>query len=658
MPSGLSDVRATLTLDASGFASGTQQASAALDALDASGARAAQSSASVEARAQGVSTALSSAANQGRSFDQALNSASASAGTAAARVDALAIKTEAARTALAAAQQSAAESAARLQELQTALTIDSSNIAQVQAELEALRNSSSGSSTEIRVLEQTLTELNTDAAVLQGQIDRESQTLQQNGMAAEQAAAKYNLLMAQLRQAQVAADNANARFASLNNTMSTAPGMGAFSQALTSWGTSTLTSASRSMASMVVSASGLATSTEGVALATNSLMSGMGMIMRMAGPWGLAIGGAATLATWGVKKLTEAYNENHDTAGAMQDIIDEAADNNYTAALGDVTVELSDEDGIKSQINTQLQHCFDTLTDGEADTPEVVADLHAQVDAEYDGVRAQVDQYFADAIAGAETEAAKEALIAKQDEILSSLDASEAAAHALIDTYAGQTTEVYQNAINEINAIQAQVDALLADINTAKELMDSRYGDSYAKVAAGYYATPLDIEWSLVYIQAERTNAEAQAREAYETASEAINDAFDGKDGSESLEVTYEVGGVTYTLNGTFDELTKQVESEYQGALDTAQNEMVARWNAMLWGLAESGSMGSEATEAFRSMAAMLDVQAAIDAFGSALENPDWSQIGTEFWEKVAAYTGLDADGLQQSWFEWFGHAI
>lgn len=413
--------------------------------------------------------------------------------------------------------------------------------------------------------------------------------------------------------------------------------MGAFSQALTSWGTSTLTSASRSMASMVVSASGLATSTEGVALATNSLMSGMGMIMRMAGPWGLAIGGAATLATWGVKKLTEAYNENHDTAGAMQNIIDEAADNNYTAALGDVTVELSDEDGIKSQINTQLQHCFDTLTDGEADTPEVVADLHAQVDAEYDGVRAQVDQYFADAIAGAETEAAKEALIAKQDEILSSLDASEAAAHALIDTYAGQTTEVCQNAINEINAIQVQVDALLADINTAKELMDSRYGDSYAKVAAGYYATPLDIEWSLVYIQAERTNAEAQAREAYETASEAINDAFDGKDGSESLEVTYEVGGVTYTLNGTFDELTKQVESEYQGALDTAQNEMVARWNAMLWGLAESGSMGTEATEAFRTLATAVDAQKMLDVVLPVSRDTDWSQLSNEIWPLTTA---------------------
>ena len=141
MAFGLSDARATLTIDASGFVSGAQQAAASLDALDASGSRTAQSNALVETRLRSVAAALGSASGVSGSYAQALNSAAAAAGNAAARVDQLAVKTEAARAALSNAQQSAAASAAALRELQEASDINGENIAAVRAELDALRQS-------------------------------------------------------------------------------------------------------------------------------------------------------------------------------------------------------------------------------------------------------------------------------------------------------------------------------------------------------------------------------------------------------------------------------------------------------------------------------------------------------------------------------------
>ena len=654
MPFGLSDARATLTIDAGGFVSGVQQAAAGLDALDASGSRAAQSSMTVETHLQSAAQALERAAGQSSSYEQALASAAAAAGSTAARVDALALKTDAARAAFASAQQSVSQSSARLEELQQAAQISSENISEVRAELEALQHSGSGAEAEIAELSMTLKELTDDAADIDVQIGKETQSLHKNGDAAAQAAAKYNSLLAQLQKAEVAADRADGKFVQLTDTMGNGTGLNAFADSLGSWGTSTLTSASRSLSSMAVSAMNLTSGTVGSTLATNGLSEAMRTLTKLAGPYGIAISGAVSLAALGVKKLTDAWNDSHDAAGKMQEIIDNAADNSYTAALKNINVELSDEDGIKTQISEKLQHCFDTLTDGKADTPKIVTGLHTDIDEEYSGIRAQVEQYFTDAIAGAETEAAKAALIAKQDEILASIDATQAAANGLVDSYAGKSTEVCKAAKEEIDAVQQQVNDLIAGLNTAKQLLDSQYGDSYAKVSGGYYATQQDIEWSLTYIQADKTNSEAQAKKQYEAAMTALNDAFKGKDGSTPQEIEYEVDGVSYKMSGSFDELTHQVENEYQGALDTAQNEMIARWNAMLQGLAESGSLGSEATAAFAKMADALDVQSVMTemagkiADGSATD-ADWAKLGADFWGKAASVLGMDGAQAQEA---------
>lgn len=658
MPFGLSDARATLTIDASGFVSGVQQAAASLDALDASGSRSAQSSALVETQLRSVAAALGSAGNQGRGYEQALNSAAAAAGSAAAKVDALAIKTEAARAAMADAQQSVAQSAAQLQVLQEALEIDNTNITQVQAELDALGSSGSATNTEIMALEQTLAELRADAAALEGEISRETQSIDQNGEAAARAASKYNVLLAQLRQAETAADKADGKLSQLTGTINATSGIGAIAQNLGTWGTSTLTSASRSLSSMAVSAMNLTSGTVSSTLATDGLSAALRTLTKLAGPYGVAISGAAALASVGVQKLRQAWDDTHDIAGAMQDMIDNASDNSYTAALKNVNLEL-DEYNIKTQINKKLQKCFDTLTDGKADTPKIVTQLHTDVDEEYAGIRAQVEQYFVDAIQGAETEAAKAALIEKQNEITGSIDATQAAVNALVDSYAGKSTETCKAAREEIDAVQQLVNDLIDGINTAKALLDSQYGGSYAKVSGGYYATEQDIEWSLTYIQADKTNAEAQAKKEYEAAIAALNDAFRGKDGGETLEVEYQVDGVSHKLSGTFDDLTRQLEGEYQGALDIAQNEMIARWNAMLAGLAQSRSMGGEATAAFSALADAVDVKSVMSAIAGKISDGsftagDLGNLGADFWGKLGSVLSLDGADAQSA----FGKAM
>lgn len=652
MPFGLSDTKATLTMDAGGFVSGVQQAAASLDALESSGARAAQSGASVETHLRSAADAMSAAAERGGSCEQSLSRAAAAAGTAAAKADEMAVKTEAARQAMNAAGQSAAESAARLNELQEALEIDSDNITQLEAELEALRQSSGASQTEITELERALEELRTDAAALESEIGRETQSVEKSGNAAELAAAKYNKYVNQLRQAQSAADAANAKVGALAQSMEQSD-LSTLSSGLSTWGTSTLTSASRSLSSIAVSAAGLASGTVESTLAARGLSAAMRMVTQAAGPYGLAISGAAALATAGVKKLAESWSEAHDMAGAMQALIDSAADNSYTAALKNVDLSL-DEAGIQTQINEKLQHCFDTLTDGKADTPEIVTGLHADIDEEYAGIRAQVSQYFTEAIEGTETEEAKNALLNKEQEILDSLDATQDAANALVDSYAGKSTEVCRGAEEEINEIQQRVNELIESLNTAKALLDSQYGDSYAKVSGGYYATQQDIEWSLTYIQADRTNAEAQAKEAYETAMAALNEAFKGRDGSEHLDVEYSYGGVDFKISGTFDELTHQIEDEYQGSLDTAQNEMLARWNRMLKGLAKSGSMGGEATQAFTALADAVDAHAVIAGIAErfsdgSFDMAELNNLGADFWEKLASSMGLDSAEAQSA---------
>lgn len=650
MAFGLSDARATLTIDASGFVSGAQQAAASLDALDASGSRTAQSNALVETRLRSVAAALGSASGVSGSYAQALNSAAAAAGNAAARVDQLAVKTEAARAALSGAQQSAAASAEALRALQEASDINGENIASMRMELDALRQSGSASQTEIGALTQTLQELEADSADLANQIQSETQNVEASGEAAAQAAVKYNTLAAQLKAAEASADKADGKFAQLAETVDNSSGLGAFAQGLNKWGTSTLTSASRSLSNMAVSMTGLERGTAGMTLASQGLSTAMNMVTKLAGPWGMAIGGAASLAVAGVKKLGEAWTESHDFGAAMQSAIDGAAGNNYTAALSNVSLELGDEDHIKSQIAQKLQHCLETLTDGKADTPEIVIELHAEIDEEYSGVRAQVDDYFKKAIEGAETEAAKNALIAKQGEILDSIDATHEASNALVDSYAGKSTEECRKAKEEIETIQQQVEALIAGINSAKELLDSQYGDAYSKVSRGYYATQQDIEWSLTYVSASRTNAEARANEAYAAASKALNDAFKGHDGGETLEVEYEIDGVKYKKTGTFDELTRQIEGEHQAAMNTAQAELIAQWNAMIAGLGQSGSLGAEASAALEQMAAAVDVKAAIDAIAQRIADgtvtpADLEGLGDSFWQSLG--TALDTNGAE-----------
>lgn len=652
MAFGLSDARATLTIDASGFVSGAQQAAASLDALDASGSRTAQSNALVETRLRSVAAALGSASGVSGSYAQALNSAAAAAGNAAARVDQLAVKTEAARAALSNAQQSAAASAAALRELQEASDINGENIAAVRAELDALQQSGNASQTEIGALTQTLQELEADSADLANQIQSETQNVEASGEAAAQAAVKYNTLAAQLKAAEASADKADGKFAQLAETVDNSSGIGAFAQGLNKWGTSTLTSASRSLSNMAVSMTGLERGTAGMTLASQGLSTAMNMVTKLAGPWGMAIGGAASLAVAGVKKLGEAWTESHDFGAAMQSAIDGAAGNNYTAALSNVSLALGDEDHIRTQISEKLQHCFDTLTDGKADTPELVSELHAEIDEEYSGIRAQVEDYFKKAIEGAETEAAKDALIEKQNEILASIDATHEAANALVDSYAGKSTEECKKAKEEIEAIQEQVDDLISGINTARALLESQYGDAYAKVSGGYYATQQDIEWSLTYVGANRTNAEAAANEAYETASKALNDAFAGHDGSESLQVEYEVNGVKYTMNGTFDELTHQIEGEHQSALNTAQAEMLAQWNALISGLEQSGSLGAEATAALQRMGAAVDAQSVIRGIAQQIsdgifEAADLAGLGDSFWQSLGAALNIDGADAQ-----------
>lgn len=649
MAFGLSDARATLTIDASGFVSGAQQAAASLDALDASGSRTAQSSALVETRLRSVAAALGSASGESGGYAQALSSAAAAAGNAAARVDQLAVKAEAARAALSSARESAATSAEALRALQEASDINGENIARMRMELDALQQSGSASQTEISALEQSIQELEADSASLAGQIQTETQNVEASGEAAAQAAVKYNSLSAQLKVAEASADKADGKFASLAQTIDKSQGFGALAQGLNKWGTSTLTSASRSLGTMALSMAGLQSGTAGMTLASQGLSTAMNMITRLAGPWGMAIGGATSLAVAGVKKLNEAWNESHDFGAAMQSAIDGAADSSYTASLSNVNLELGDEDHIKSQITEKLQHCFETLTDGKADTPKVVSELHAEIDEEYGGVRAQVDDYFKKAIEGAETEEAKNALIAKQGEILASIDATHEASNALVDSYAGKSTEECKKAKEEIETIQQQVEALIAGINGAKELLDSQYGDAYSKVSKGYYATQQDVEWSLTYVSANRTNAEAKANEAYAAASKALNDAFKGHDGGESLEVEYEFDGVKYKKTGTFDELTHQIEGEHQAAMNTAQAELIAQWNAMIAGLGQSGALGAEATAALQRMAAAVDVKTAIDSIAQKLSNEtftpaDLEDLGDGFWQSLG--TALDTDGV------------
>lgn len=656
MSFGLSDAKATLTMDAGGFVSGVQQAVASLDALDASGARAAQGSATVETGLRSAADAMDAAAGRGGNFEQALNRAAAAAETAAAKVDALTIQTETAREAMDAAATAAAESAASLDAMREALEIDNSNIAEIESDLDALRQSGSAGKEEIAELEQTLRELREDAAALQPEIEKGAQTVEKNGAAAANAAAKYNQYIARLKEAQVAADGANAKVENLSRSMEESTGMGALAGSLSQWGTSTLTSASRSLSSIAVSAAGLASGTAESTIAARGLSVALRMATQAAGPWGLAISAAAALGVAGFKAMTSAWNDAHDVSAAMQNLLDNASGENYSAALKNVNVEL-EESGIQSQISEKLQHCFDTLTDGKADTPEIVSELHTDIDAEYSGIRAQVEQYFKTAIEGAETEEAKQALIEKEQEILASIQTTQDAADALVDSYAGKSTEVCKNAETEISEIEARISALIEGLNTAKALLDSQYGDSYAKVSGGYYATEQDIEWSLTYIQADKTNAEAQAKETYETAMAALNDAFRGKDGGETLEVKYSVDGMEHSISGTFDELTHQIEGEYQQSLEIAQNEMQARWNKMLSGLAESNSMGSEATQAFAALGDAVDVHAVIAGIAERITDGSFNaaelgDLGADFWEKLASGLGMSDSAQAQNAFE------
>lgn len=134
------------------------------------------------------------------------------------------------------------------------------------------------------------------------------------------------------------------------------------------------------------------------------------------------------------------------------------------------SVTVNDPEGV--QLKSIYDSIAEKLTDGMADTPEIIQGMHDEITAYYQAEIDQVNAWRDEAISNLDTSLPTEEYEAQLAQINSTADTSiaklqtcEQQAHNFVDTYAGKPTKVVQDHLGELEGYYNDAEEIVNNIN-------------------------------------------------------------------------------------------------------------------------------------------------------------------------------------------------
>ena len=190
-------------------------------------------------------------------------------------------------------------------------------------------------------------------------------------------------------------------------------------------------------------------------------------------------------------------------APTLLKLLDEAAGNKQIFLSACRQMGLTDEDieqvaavfdDVNGRIADRIPSLLDTirekLTDGQADTPEMVAGLKADVQNAFDTALADVDLWESLQLSkldpdAPDFDAACESIRTQAAETRTELESLRTETETFVDSMAGQSTATVTEHLNELDAVEARVDAVLDKIGLAQSSARDVGRTQYDLTAAG-----------------------------------------------------------------------------------------------------------------------------------------------------------------------------
>ena len=576
MPIDAGDVRSTMTLDLSGFENNVAKARAELSTLDESGKKTTAAFEQLEAKTSSSAATMARAMESAGKGGAQLTELAAKADQSAAKVDALSQRADEAARQLSAARLAAVESGSALKLLEESAAATAENLSQAEQALEELKNTGSATQMELLRARQSVQGFAEEAADLAKQIQQQAAAHEANTGAVARSDARYRQLAAQLLGAEAAADKTNMKFSALTETLGSGPlSLRGITETVSQLGTSTLTSAARSMGTIITNAAGVSTTTAAGALASNGLSEAMLALVKTLGAAKLGLIGVGAGAIYAGVKLYQATHEVENGVESWEKLyegIDTERTKTFTTI---VNSEFKLEtDGLDEKVNTVYDEIAKALTDGEPDTPAVVSEIQDGAQSMFSDVRAKLQEWYNAEMAKLDLstpsglqQAAE--LGEEYETLLSRVEQLDISTSAWIGEYAGQSTEACTAALSQLETYEAELERLAKRADELTALLQSNQRAAYTTVSNGLTADTATVANAVQYVQFDYSTNLQYAEDDYNSRMAELWQEYQGKlqqaaTEQEQLQINAEYSLKLEQENGAYSETKNQLASEYK----------------------------------------------------------------------------------------------
>lgn len=584
------DVRAELTLDTSKFSEGVARAQSELATLTQDGQRASHAFSEIEGQFTQSASAIAAAMQAAGQGSESLAQLAAKADAAQLKLESAANRATAAAGALSGAREAARQSGEALTLLKDSAAASAENLRLAKEELDALKQSGSATTAELTGAEQAVRAFSEEQAQLAQEIAQAEAAHAANEAAVTKSEAAYQRLSAQVLTSQSAADKAKSAFAALTQSLGGSSGtatLGRFGDQLSALGTSTLTSASRSLGSIAASLLGLQSGTVGSTLATQGFGSALKTLVPMLDSVKLGMIGA------GASIAYQAYQYVHAAEEAKRGSVKwekawEAAEPEDTTltALVSAKLELKTE-GLASDVQSVYDEIAQALTDGEPDTPTIVAGLQQKTTQLFSDVRLKIQQWYDAEMALLDLSAPQGAqkaaeLTATYGELLEKVGRLDASTAGWITEYAGQSTEACTAALSQLETYEEELERLAQRADELTALLNSKQRAAYTAVSNGLTSDETSVGNAVQYVVTEFSLEQGYAQDDYETQLAALWQEYQDKLVSASSEQE------KLTLNAEYELKLTEANDDRQQQQTALQTEYRAQLASLLRGYASA----------------------------------------------------------------------
>lgn len=269
-----------------------------------------------------------------------------------------------------------------------------------------------------------------------------------------------------------------------------------------------------------------------------------------------------------------------------------------------------------------VQTIYDALTDGAADTPEVVEDLENQTNSWADELVTQINTEWQTALGNLDTTAPDyqdqvDAINKQYGDMLTSVETTRQACLTTISTYAGSSSEVVQGAHEEIAALESDVNELNKWMDDLNEKAASQSEQAYNAVRAGLKVNDEQVEMAFNLKFSEFKLDEQEAEDLY---NQTVNDLLEKWNNGEITDAEYNQG-------------VADAEAEMNASIEAAKQLYQQQISELLSGLAESE--GYDLSESGTKVAAMN----VVSQIANEIMNSDegWEGVADETKAKLAS---------------------